>query len=134
MRWTVVLLCLALSGYAATIVLGDPNLLWMVVWFLGAAVLHDGLLAPLYSGADRALLTLLPRARIPVINYVRVPALGAGLTFLLYLPGIIGQGGGTHMAATGLDQGPYLGRWLLLVAAMAAVSAAVYGVRVLTTR
>ena len=35
---------------------------------------------------------------------------------------------------TGLDQGPYLGRWLLLVAAMAAVSALVYGLRRLTRR
>jgi len=35
---------------------------------------------------------------------------------------------------TGLDQGPFLGRWLLLAAAMAGASALVYAVRRLTRR
>jgi hypothetical protein len=130
-RPAVLLLCVAIAGYAATIVLDDPSLPRMIIWFLAAVVLHDGVLLPLYSGADRALVTLAPGTRIPLINYVRVPVLGAGLTFLLFLPGIIRQGADVHMGATGLDQQPYLGRWLLLVAAMAAVSALVYGVRVL---
>ena len=55
--------------------------------------------------------------------------MGAGLTLLVFLPGIIRQGGATHLAATGLDQQPYLGRWLGLVAAMVVVSALVYAVR-----
>ncbi len=134
LRPAVMLLCVAVAGYAATIVLDDPNLLRMIVWFLAAVVLHDGVLLPLYSGADRALVALAPRTRVPVVNHVRAPALGAGTTLLLFLPGIIRQGGDVHMGATGLDQQPYLGRWLLLVAAMVAVSAAVYGVRVLTGR
>ncbi|MCO1660571.1 hypothetical protein [Pseudonocardia humida] len=133
-RPAVLLLCLAVAGYAATIVLDDPGLPRMLVWFLAAVVLHDGGLVPLYSGADRALLALAPRTRVPLVNHVRVPALGAGLTLLLFLPGIIGQGGDAHLGATGLDQQPYLGRWLLLVAAMAAVSAAVYAVRLLRAR
>ena len=133
-RPAVLVACLAVSGYAVTIVLGDPALPRMILWFLAAAVLHDAVLLPLYSGADRALVTLAPRARVPVVNHVRVPVLGAGLTLLLFLPGIIGQGGAAHLAATGLDQQPYLVRWLLLVTAMAAVSALVYAVRVVTRR
>jgi hypothetical protein len=133
-RPAALLACLAVSGYAVTIVLADPSLPRMLLWFLAVAVLHDAVLLPLYSGADRALLTLTRRARVPLVNHVRVPVLGAGLTLLLFLPGIIGQGGDAHLAATGLDQQPYLGRWLLLVAAMAAVSALVYAVRLITTR
>jgi hypothetical protein len=129
LRPGVLLLCVAVAGYAATIVLDDPSLPRMLVWFLAAVALHDGVLLPLYSGADRALVALAPRTRVPVVNHVRAPVLGAGLTFLLFLPGIIRQGGDVHVGATGLDQQPYLGRWLLLVAAMVAVSAGVYAVR-----
>ncbi|WP_214408090.1 hypothetical protein [Pseudonocardia lacus] len=133
MRPAVLVLCLAVSGYAVTIVLDDPALPRMLLWFLAVVVLHDGVLLPLYSGADRALVRLSAarRTRVPLVNHVRVPVLGAGLALLLFLPGIIGQGGDVHLGATGLDQRPYLGNWLLLVAAMGAVSATVYAVRVL---
>jgi hypothetical protein len=47
----------------------------------------------------------------------------------VFLPDIIEQGVPTYWAATGQSQEPFLGRWLLLTAAMFAVSAVVYGVR-----
>ena len=128
-RCGVLLACFALAGYAASFLLGDPTLLPVLTWFVGAAVVHDLVLFPLYAIADRVLVRL-PRLPVPLVNHVRVPLLGAGLTFLVFLPGIIRQGGATHLAATGLDQQPYLGRWLVLVAAMAALSALVYVVRV----
>jgi hypothetical protein len=124
----VLLACLVLAGYAGSLLLGDPALLRVLVWFVGAAVVHDLVLFPLYTLADRGL-GMLPRRKVPLINHVRVPALGAGLTFLVFLPGIIRQGEATHLAASGLDQTPYLGRWLVLVAAMAALSALVYAIR-----
>jgi hypothetical protein len=133
----LLLACFALGGYAASFLLGDPALLTVLVWFVGAAVVHDLVLFPLYSGADRLLTTALarlPHPRVPLVNHVRIPALGAGLTLLLFLPGIIRQGGATHLAATGLDQQPYLGRWLWLVAALFAASALMYGARLLLTR
>jgi hypothetical protein len=129
----VLLLSLAVAGYAATIVAGDPLWPWMAVWFVAVVVGHDGVLSPLAAAAD-AVLRRLPHARPTTVNYVRVPALGAGLTLLMFLPGIIRQGEPVVRGQTGLDQSPFLGRWLLLVAAMAAVSAAVYGVRRLTRR
>ncbi len=52
----------------------------------------------------------------------------------MFLPGIIEQGAPTYAAATGQTQEPFLGRWLLLTAAMFAVSAAAYGVRVALAR
>jgi hypothetical protein len=124
----VLLACVALAGYSASFLLGDPALLRVLTWFVGAAVAHDLVLFPLYALADRALQRL-PRLPVPLVNHVRVPLLGAGLTFLVFLPGIIRQGEATHLAATGLDQQPYLGRWLALAAAMAALSVLVYLVR-----
>jgi hypothetical protein len=124
----VLLACVALAGYAASFLLGDPALLRVLTWFVGAAVVHDLVLFPLYALVDRGLARL-PRSRVPLVNHVRVPLLGAGLTFLVFLPGIIRQGEATHLAATGLDQQPYLGRWLGLVAVMVVLSALVYLVR-----
>ena len=45
------------------------------------------------------------------------------MTLLVFLPGIIQQGAPVYAAATGQTQEPFLGRWLLLTAAMFAVSA-----------
>ena len=92
----MMLVCLALAGAAAALVAGDPAWPVMLVWFLAAVLLHDLVLFPLYTAADRAFQAVVPRQRrVPVINHVRVPLLGAGLTFLLFLPGIIRQGGPT---------------------------------------
>ena len=132
-RLPALLACVALAAGAATIVAGEPSWTRMAVWFLAAVAVHDGLLLPLYAGADRALVALAPRTRVPLVNHVRVPVLGAGLTLLLFLPGIVRQGEAVVLGATGLDQSPFLGRWLLLVAALFAASALVYGIRVLTT-
>jgi hypothetical protein len=120
--------CLGLAAYAAFFLLGDPALLRMLVWFAGAAVVHDLVLFPLYAAADRALVGA-ARGRVPLINHVRVPALGAGLTLLMFWPGIVRQGEATHVAATGLDQEPYLGRWLMLSAVLFGASGLVYLVR-----
>src|ERR1700753_594933 len=132
----------ALLGY--TLVTFTPSQLWnpatwwqsIAVWFAAAVVGHDLVLFPLYALPDR----MLPgrqvghRPNVPARNHIRVPALGAGLTLLVFLPGIIEQGGPTYLAATGQTQEPFLGRWLLLVAAMFGVSAAAYAVRVIAAR
>jgi hypothetical protein len=118
---------LALAAYAAFFLLGDPALLRMLVWFAAAAVVHDLVIFPLYAGADRLLTAVLPG---PKVNYLRVPALGAGLALLMFWPGIVRQGEVTHLAATGLDQEPYLGRWLARCAVLFGASAVVFGARV----
>ena len=131
----------ALFGYVVATV--TPSALWnpytwwqsIVVWFAAAIIAHDLVLFPIYSALDRLLVAAADRpaptratVTVPILNYVRVPALGAGLTLLLFLPGIIKQGAPTYLAATGQTQDPFLGRWLLLTAAMFAVSAAAYAV------
>ncbi len=136
----------ALLGY--TLVTFNPSRLWnqatwwqsIAVWFAAAVVGHDLVLFPVYALADRILLARAgrprPRGRPKVLvhNHIRVPALGAGLTLLVFLPGIIEQGGPTYQAATGQTQQPFLGRWLLLTAAMFGISALIYAGRLALAR
>ena len=69
------------------------------------------------------------RRGLSPLNYLRVPAIGTGLSFLLFFPGIIQQGKFTYLAATGQTQQPFLGRWLLLVAILWGLSALAYAAR-----
>ena len=135
----------ALAGYVLLTIkpttLWNPDAWWqsILVWFAAAIVAHDLVLFPLYALADRILIAgshLRPRLEVavPVLNYVRIPALGAALTLLVFLPGIIEQGRWAYTAATGQTQDVFLGRWLLLTAAMFAVSAVVYGIRLALSR
>lgn len=130
----------ALLGYVLIALrpaaLWNPDAWWqsVAVWFAVAVVGHDLVLFPLYALADAALGRLpgvagVRSPKVPVRNYIRVPALGAGLTLLVFLPGIIEQGADTFQAATGHTQQPFLGRWLLLVAALFGGSALSYAVR-----
>jgi hypothetical protein len=137
----------ALAGYVVTKL--GPHALWnhkvwwqsIGVWFVGAVVAHDVILFPLYALADRSFagalaVTRRRRARtapqtpsVSPLNYLRVPTLATGLSLLLFFPGIIQQGHSSYVAATGQSQQPFLGRWLLLVAALYGASALAYAVR-----
>jgi hypothetical protein len=113
----------------------------IAVWFVAAVVVHDLVLFPLSALADRLLATRFgssarvtrqSSSRGPEVsarNYIRIPALGAGMTLLVFLPGIIEQGAPTYQAATGQTQQPFLGRWLLLTAVLFAISAVGYAAR-----
>ncbi len=135
---------LALGGYAVLELglgaLWNGGTWWqsIAVWFVAAAAVHDLVLFPAAALVDRVLSSRLGRERSPtrtsVLNHVRVPTLAAVLTFLVFLPGIVQQGSGAHLRATGFTQDPYFERWLLLVVGFFALSAVVYGVRVLRRR
>lgn len=132
----------ALAGYVVVTItpaaLWNPHTWWqsIIVWFAAAVIGHDLLLYPIYALADAVVGRSVPRRRveIPAHNYIRIPALGAGLTLLVFLPGIIEQGAATYHAATGQTQQLFLGRWLMLVAAMFAASAILYGARAFRAR
>ncbi|MFV2084143.1 hypothetical protein [Micromonospora sp. LOL_021] len=130
--WHLLLLvgCFAVAGWVVLRLAGEATAVRMLIWFVAAVIVHDLVMFPVYAAADRALLTGTQAdvgngsrpARLSVVNHVRVPALGAALLFVVYLPGILRLGGDTFTAATGLTQQPYLTRWLLISAAMSAVS------------
>lgn len=133
----------ALVGYAFSVLhiqLWNTSVWWksILVWFLGALVAHDMLLFPLYALADRSLVAgsraVARRSEhrvFPVapLNYLRLPLFGSGLLFLVFFPGIIQQGKGAYLRATGLTQAPYLDRWLLLSGSMFLLSAVLYAIR-----
>jgi hypothetical protein len=134
----------SLTGYVVTVLgphaLWNPRVWWqsIAVWFLAAIIAHDLVLFPLYALADRSVTAGLaalrvrrarPAPRVSALNYIRVPTLGTGLSLLLFFPGIIRQGQVSYTAATGQNQQPFCGRWLLLVAALYGGSALVYAAR-----
>lgn len=120
----------ALAGYAGVrMVAGDePGL--VVLWFVGAVVLHDLVLLPLYSLADRA---LVGGARAlghrEAVGYVRVPAALSALLLLLWFPLISGRVAERYETATGLPGDGFAERWLLVTAALFAGSAALLALR-----
>jgi hypothetical protein len=136
-----------LSGFgllAYVVVVAKPSTLWkpegawwhsVLVWFVAAFIAHDLVLFPIYALADRILgvLTTSRRRRLqPAVsarNYLRVPTLGSGLILLVFFPGVIKQGATLFHEDTGLTQQPFLGRWLLLTAAMFGTSALLYALR-----
>ncbi|MCW2725017.1 MAG: hypothetical protein JWN35_1938 [Frankiales bacterium] len=126
------LACFALAGYAFLQASHGPLPLRMAVWFVGALIAHDLVLFPLYALADRSLTALRPRRTVRdpgAVNYLRVPALLSGLLLLMFFPLILRRSEGPYGAASGLDQAPYLGRWLLLTGLAFGISAVLYAVR-----
>ena len=115
----------------------------IIVWFLGAIVLHDLVLFPFYALADRSLgagwraVTGRAPHATPLVsprNYLRIPAMASGLLLLMFFPGIIRQGSASYQRATGLTQQPFLGRWLLLTGAFFGASAIAYAARTVQVR
>ncbi|MGG7570774.1 hypothetical protein [Streptomyces sirii] len=119
----------ALTGYAGVRLLSGGDWPLVIVWFVGAALLHDLVLLPLYACADRGVAAYTARtARHPAwTGYVRVPAALSGLLLLVWFPliaGSAGSGSAAHFeVATGLSGQGFLTRWLLITAGLFAASA-----------
>ncbi|MFJ7779250.1 hypothetical protein [Streptomyces yangpuensis] len=125
----LVLASFALAGYAGVRLLkGDT--FGVALWFVGAALVHDLVLLPLYSVTDRAAQAVCgtsgagdPVVRVSV-NYVRVPAFVAGVLLLVWWPLILRRV--DHFTAyTGLPADGFLARWLLITASLFAASVVV---------
>lgn len=124
--------CFGVAAYALTRVIAAGILLGFLLWFLGAVILHDLVVLPLYSAADRCLQRLPAvgdRRPGPSVAYLRVPAGLSGLLLLIWFPLILRASEYNYRKATALSTDPYLGRWLLVTLALFAGSALVYGVR-----
>lgn len=123
----------AVAGYAALRLI-DSRTIAVIVWFVGAAIVHDLVLLPLYAIADRGLhrrsARNAERYRRPVpswINYVRVPTAVSGLLLLVYFPSIARLSSGYH-ATTALSSDGYLLRWLLITGVLFLVSAVAFAI------
>jgi len=112
----------ALAAWALLAIVDQPRATYAVIWLIGAVVLHDALLWPLYSAVDRSLPR---RAR----NYVRVPVGLSALLFVVYSPQILGLSDATYRRVSGLSFDHPVERWLLATAALFAASGVVYLIR-----
>lgn len=118
-----------LAGYAGVRLLADD---WfaVAVWFVGAALLHDLVLLPLYTVADRSVVQGLGAAgHREWAMYVRVPAALSGLLLLVWFPLISGKVEQRYRLGTGLSPDGFLARWLLITAVLFAGSALLLALR-----
>jgi hypothetical protein len=131
-----VLVSFAIAAYALDRALGlTSNPDRILLWLGGSIVAHDLLLFPLYALlgvlASGVLLRGGRRDRLHVagLNHLRVPALLSGLLLLVWYPLVAGPADRGFTRLTGLSKDVYLERWLLLTAALFAVSAALFALR-----
>lgn len=131
-----VLASFAVAAYALSRALrltANPDRI--LLWLGGSIVAHDLILFPLYAaiGAIAAGLLLRrgegSRLRIAVLNHLRFPVLMSGLLLLVWYPLVAGPAERGFMRTTGLSKEVYLGRWLLLTAALFVGSALIFAVR-----
>lgn len=122
-----------IAAFALAQIINGGAWINFVVWFGGAAVLHDIVFLPLYSLLDRVHLSFHARfgsRRVPIVNHIRAPALISGLLLLVYFPLILGAAGPEYYKATGHHLQGYLRNWLLITAALFLGSGVVYAWRV----
>ena len=126
---------LLLSGYGLLRINDLDSSLRTVIWIVAAALLHDLLALPFYSVLSRIAHGAAGRAiksralMLHALNHVRVPAALSLLLLLVYFPLILQVAPEEYVATTGLEANTYLGRWLLISAAMFLISGIVYALR-----
>lgn len=133
----VLIASFALTGYTM-VRLFDVQPLEVALWFVGAAVLHDLILLPLYSLADLSALSVLRHRvaggpTVPWINYLRVPTFLSCLLLLVWFPLIL-RLATPYSRDTGLSDGVYLGRWLAITGVLFAASATALALRLRRVR
>jgi hypothetical protein len=103
-----------IAGWSIDQIIGSGKIVSWLIWFLGAALLHDLVLLPVYG------------ARAPntaLINHLRVPAAVAGILLLVYFPVILGYSSHNYQADTGHALAGYTRNWLLICGGLFLASA-----------
>jgi uncharacterized membrane protein len=136
----LVLASFCVAGYAISRVVGVSHGLSILVWLGAAALLHDLVLFPLYAVLDRVLHLMAQWRRrrsprtIPVVNYVRIPALVSALMLIVAFPTILRLAPHAYTSATGLHPDVFLWHWLALSGGVWMCSALMYAWRSLRAR
>ena len=128
------LVTLAIAAYAflQVVEVASTDTLSLVIWFVGGALLHDLLFVPVYLVLDlvaRRGIRDHARRRVRAVNHIRFPAAISGVMFLTLFPLILGRAEPNYVRTAGLQPPDYLGRWLLVTAAVFGISALAYAVR-----
>jgi hypothetical protein len=133
----------AVAVWAIGQILDGGTVVNWIAWFLGAALLHDLVLVPLYSLLDRVLGlgarrpsrrlksgASRPRRPLPSIrNHLRAPAAISGVLLIVYFPLIFGLSSTNYRNDTGHSLSGYTRNWLLISAALFLVSGLLYVTR-----
>jgi hypothetical protein len=133
------LVAFAIAYYALSEVFLSRYSNWVnwVAWFVGGALLHDLVFLPVYVILDAiARLGVVdhPLHRVNAINHIRVPAVMAGVMFLVFFPLILGDGRENYVNDVGQGPPDFLARWLLICAMLFGASALVYAIRLRRSR
>ena len=118
----------AVIAYALVQAVGGRGGRDVLVWIVAGALLHDLVLLPAYSLADRAARRML--RGVPAINHIRMPAAVSLMLLLVYFPLILDRAPGNIERATGHRPPDYALRWVAITAGLFTVSGLAYGVRV----
>lgn len=123
---------LLFCGYALVRLTQIPGGWKVLIWLVLAALLHDLVGLPLYTalnrlaeGAADAASDDRERANA-ALNHVRIPAGLSLLLLLVYFPLILRVDPDRYAGTTGLSVDPFLGRWLLISAALFVISGVLY--------
>ena len=108
---------LALTAYVLAQLMDARALANILLWFVGAALVHDFLLAPGYLAIDRALVRA-PR----LVNFVRIPLVISGLLLLVWFPLILALSSEGYEPVAGIGVEGYAQRWLGVSAACFVIS------------
>jgi hypothetical protein len=139
---------IAVTGIAAKGWLDEPaiSIRYILIWFVGAIIVHDLVLVPLYTAFDRLGLaatygshgrpadngsaeqgTAEPApTHSPGWVYVRVPLILSALLLLVFGAEILREGNATFHVASGHTQDVYLSRYLIVVAVLFLLSGLAY--------
>jgi hypothetical protein len=130
----------AIAALAFDRIFSSGDVKQLCLWYLGFVIAHDLIFVPAYTGLDRlfratiARLPLPRRTSVPVLNYVRTPALISGLLLIIYLPLISRRSDGEYFALSGHHLTHYLRNWLLITATLFVGSGLIYALRVARRR
>jgi hypothetical protein len=119
--------------WALSQILGGGYVVNYIAWFVGAAVLHDIIVLPIYTLIDQVTRHEGHRAwgtrYASTINYVRAPAIISTILLLVYSPEILGYSAKNYRDDTGHPLPSILTNWLLITAGLFLTSGLIYTTR-----
>ena len=125
--------CFSIAAYAAYSIFENARPWSVLLWLAGAIVIHDFIFLPLYTGAfwlaSRAGHVRDDPRRRAVLHHLIAPAALSALLFLAWMPLILRLSAANYRPTTGLEQDPYLWRWLALTAGFFVASGLLYAIR-----
>jgi hypothetical protein len=127
----------ALTGYVCELIAQVPAAKHIGLYFVGSVIIHDLILWPTYTVADRLLVETHQRhqgssrpPRVPWINYVRAPVVISAVLLAVSFPLVLSLSPQVYRADTTLTTAPFENRYLAVAAGLFVLSALTYAIRV----